>query len=89
MRTNVEPSAKVHDLPNRVEDDNEQTDDTGHGFQKYSKTTRREKFLTEMDRIVPWGELCALIWSVYPKAGEVASREDRAIDGAKRIKAQR
>ena len=46
----------------------------GTGFEKYSKTTRREKFLTEMDRIVPWGELCALIWPVYPKAGTVARR---------------
>ena len=42
----------------------------GTGFEKYSKTTRREKFLTEMDRIVPWCELCALIEPVYPKAGD-------------------
>jgi IS5 family transposase len=42
----------------------------GRGFEKYSKTTRREKFLTEMDRIVPWCELCALIEPVYPKAGD-------------------
>ncbi len=42
----------------------------GTGFEKYSKTTRREIFLTEMDRIVPWGELCALIAPVYPKAGD-------------------
>lgn len=42
----------------------------GTGFEKYSKTTRREKFLTEMDRMVPWGELCALIAPVYPKAGD-------------------
>ncbi len=42
----------------------------GTGFEKYSKTTRREKFLTEMDGIVPWGDLCALIWPVYPKAGD-------------------
>ena len=42
----------------------------GTGFEKYSKTTRREKFLAEMDRIVPWGELCALIAPVYPKAGD-------------------
>ena len=42
----------------------------GTGFEKYSKTTRREKFLTDMDRIVPWGELCALIAPVYPKAGD-------------------
>ncbi|MGH8468774.1 MAG: IS5 family transposase [Gammaproteobacteria bacterium] len=41
----------------------------GTGFEKYSKTTRREKFLTEMDRIVPWGELCGLIAPVYPQTG--------------------
>jgi hypothetical protein len=42
----------------------------GTSFEKYSKTTRREKFLTEMGRIVPWGDLCALIAPVYPKAGD-------------------
>jgi IS5 family transposase len=42
----------------------------GTGFEKYSKTTRREKFLTEMDGIVPWSELCARIAPVYPKAGD-------------------
>lgn len=42
----------------------------GTGFEKYAKTTRREKFLDEMDRIVPWGELCALIAPKYPKAGD-------------------
>jgi IS5 family transposase len=30
-------------------------------FDRYSKTTRRAAFLAEMDRVVPWGELCALI----------------------------
>jgi IS5 family transposase len=38
-------------------------------FERYRKTTRREVFLAEMDRIVPWRELCALIEPVYPKAG--------------------
>jgi IS5 family transposase len=42
---------------------------TGTGFEKYGKTTRRAAFLAEMDRVVPWGELCALIEPVYPKAG--------------------
>jgi IS5 family transposase len=42
----------------------------GTGFEKYSKTTRREKFLVEMDRIVPWGDLCTLIAPVYPKVGD-------------------
>ncbi len=39
------------------------------GFDKYTKTTRRAVFLGEMDRVVPWGELCALIEPVYPKPG--------------------
>jgi IS5 family transposase len=32
--------------------------------------TRRAAFLAEMDRVVPWNELCALIEPVYPKAGD-------------------
>ena len=40
------------------------------GFERYSKTTRRAAFLADMDRIVPWAELCALIEPVYPKAGD-------------------
>jgi IS5 family transposase len=39
------------------------------GFEKYSKVTRRAAFLAEMDRVVPWSELCALIEPHYPKAG--------------------
>src|SRR5262245_5301061 len=41
----------------------------GTGFEKYTKTTRRAQFLAEMDRVVPWRELCARIEPVYPKAG--------------------
>ena len=40
------------------------------GFERYSKTTRRAAFLADMDRIVPWAELCALIEPFYPKAGD-------------------
>src|SRR6267143_3350078 len=39
------------------------------GFEKYGKTTRRAAFLGEMQRVVPWSELCALIEPVYPKPG--------------------
>jgi IS5 family transposase len=35
----------------------------------YRKTTRRAQFFTEMDRVVPWRELCARIEPVYPKPG--------------------
>src|SRR6201987_2042929 len=38
-------------------------------FERYSKTTRRAAFLAEMQRVVPWSTLCALIEPVYPKAG--------------------
>ncbi len=38
-------------------------------FEKYRKKTRREEFLEEMDRIMPWAELESLIAPYYPKAG--------------------
>lgn len=37
------------------------------GFEAYRKVTRREKFLAEMDRVVPWGELMALVKPAYAK----------------------
>jgi transposase, IS5 family len=39
------------------------------GFERYARTTRRAAFLAEMERVVPWTELCALIEPVYPKPG--------------------
>lgn len=42
----------------------------GTGFERYAETTRRGKFLAEMDRIVPWAELCALVAPQYPGAGD-------------------
>ena len=39
------------------------------GFERYAKTTRRAAFLAEMEEIVPWERLCALIEPYYPKAG--------------------
>jgi hypothetical protein len=32
-----------------------------NGFERYRKKTRREVFLEEMEQVVPWRELCALI----------------------------
>ena len=37
-------------------------------FEHYRKPTRREQFLTEMNRVVPWTDLVAVITPVYPKA---------------------
>ncbi|MFM9425877.1 hypothetical protein RCH10_002316 [Variovorax sp. GrIS 2.14] len=35
------------------------------------KRTRREKFLSEMDRVVPWARLIAVIEPLYPTSGRV------------------
>ncbi len=37
------------------------------GFEKHRKPTRREQFLDDMERVVPWEELCAIIVPFYPK----------------------
>ncbi len=37
------------------------------GFERYRKPTRREQFLAEMDKIIPWRELCDVIEPFYPK----------------------
>ena len=39
------------------------------GFEKYRKPTRRDAFLAEMQTLVPWSDLVALIEPQYPKAG--------------------
>src|SRR5919108_4180272 len=39
------------------------------GFERYTKKTRRAQFLEEMEQVVPWKKLCALIEPHYPKAG--------------------
>lgn len=39
------------------------------GFGRYAKATRKATFLGEMDKVVPWARLCALIAPHYPKAG--------------------
>jgi transposase, IS5 family len=38
-------------------------------FDKHGKPTRRAAFLSEMERAVPWRELCAVIEPFYPKPG--------------------
>lgn len=43
--------------------------DQGAGFERYRKRTRREAFLAQMQTLVPWAELGALIEPHYPKAG--------------------
>jgi IS5 family transposase len=51
-----------------------------HGKQK---TTRREAFLAEMDRVIPWAKFMDLIEPVYPKAG--AGRQPHPLERMLRI----
>ncbi len=37
-------------------------------FEQYRKPTRREQFLNDMNRVVPWAELVTVIEPIYPKA---------------------
>ena len=39
------------------------------GFEQYTKKTRRAIFLEEMELVVPWHDLCALVEPHYPKPG--------------------
>jgi IS5 family transposase len=36
-------------------------------FQRYAKKTRREQFLEEMDAVMPWADLLALVAPYYSK----------------------
>ncbi|MFT3789518.1 MAG: IS5 family transposase [Rudaea sp.] len=40
------------------------------GFDLHRKATRRDVFLSEMDKVVPWATLCACIEPHYPKERE-------------------
>jgi IS5 family transposase len=40
------------------------------GFEQYTKKTRRTIPLEEMEQVVPWRELCALVEPRYPKPGK-------------------
>ena len=44
------------------------------GLERYGRRTRRAQFLADMDRIVPWAELEAMIEPFYPKTGEAGGR---------------
>jgi len=47
----------------------QQTTFASLAWQNKGKTTRRERFLAEMDAVMPWDRLLALIEPYYPKAG--------------------
>ena len=55
------------------------------GFERYGKTTRRAQFLADMERIIPWVELAAVIEPVYPKVGDQGGRPPIPLERMLRI----
>lgn len=55
------------------------------GFDRHAKPTRRTMFLKEMDQVVPWAELCALIEPHYPKPSGGAGRPPIGLERMLRI----
>ena len=47
----------------------QQTLAMGTGFELHARPTRKAEFLTKMETLMPWPELCALVEPHYPKAG--------------------
>ena len=54
-------------------------------FERFRKPTRRERFLAEMDGVVPWAELVALIEPHYPKASSAGGRPAAGLERMLRI----
>ncbi len=50
-----------------------------------TKLTRRERFLAEMDAVVPWGRLLALIAPHYPKVGPKGGRPPMPLETMLRV----
>jgi transposase, IS5 family len=55
------------------------------GFFDKGKKTRREQFLADMDSVIPWARLCALIEPHYPKASKAGGRPPIALERMVRI----
>jgi IS5 family transposase len=54
-------------------------------FERFRKPTRRERFLGEMEEVVPWKELAALIEPHYPKAARAGGRPAAGLEKMLRI----
>lgn len=55
------------------------------GFERYGKTTRRAQFLAQMEQIVPWAELQAVVEPFYPKVSEAGGRPPIPLERMLRI----
>ena len=48
------------------------------GFERRPKRTRRQQFLAEMDAVIPWQRLVALVEPVQPKMGARSGQQGPA-----------
>jgi len=55
------------------------------GFDRFAKPTRRELFLSQMDKIVPWAQLCGVVEPFYPRARSGAGRPPVGLERMLRI----
>src|SRR5207248_1629015 len=54
-------------------------------FEQFRKSTRRDKFLAEMNTVVPWPDLVAVIEPYYPKASCAGGRPPVGLERMLRI----
>ena len=54
-------------------------------FERFRKSTRREQFLAEMNTVVPWKQLVAVIQPYYPKATSAGGRPAVGLERMLRI----
>ena len=64
---------------------NKQLTLASNDFERFRKPTRREKFLSEMDTVVPWKELAALIEPHYPRPTSAGGRPPVGVERMLRI----
>ena len=57
----------------------------GSGFEKYARTTKRARFLEQMDSVMPWSSLCEVIEPYYFKDTGSGGRPPIALERMLRI----
>jgi transposase, IS5 family len=55
------------------------------GFERFAKTTRRAQFLADMQVIVPWADLVAVVEPFYPKVSEAGGRPPLPLERMLRV----
>ena len=63
----------------------EQRTFAGLAWQSKKKVTRRERFLAEMDQVIPWAELRAVVAPHYPAAARGPGRRPMPLDTMLRV----